>query len=328
MFSLLNLAWLGQAAFVVAKLGVADLLLSGPKTIEELAQSTETDPTRLHQVMRALAGFENLRRGRGGPISVDAQGTFAYEGALSVASQLRTGLGRTALPRVRQDVRMLKSGVCAFELVHGQPLYEHYKSMPQARSLFVNFISAVTDWQAEALVKAIDFQAHRHVVDVGGGTASLMTAILRTQPASARHDLDQPVQGDFVSERIRLAGVGDRCSFVGGSFLESVPQGGDLYLIKHVLHDWPDAEVATILKNIGLAMSRESTLMIIEGVLDERNGVDRLMKLQDLERMIESGGKVRTRDEFQALLHGAGLRLLDVQRTSLLDGCLIIAKKN
>ncbi len=58
VFSLLNLAWLGQAAFVVAKLGVADLLLSGPKTIEELAQSTETDPTRLHQVMRALAGFE------------------------------------------------------------------------------------------------------------------------------------------------------------------------------------------------------------------------------------------------------------------------------
>ncbi len=223
---------------------------------------------------------------------------------------------------------MLKSGVCAFELVHGQPLYEHYKSMPQARSLFVDFMSAVTDWQAEVLVKAIDFQAHRHVVDVGGGTASLMTAILRNNPHLRGTIFDQPVQGDFVSERIRLAGVGDRCSFVGGSFLESVPQGGDLYLIKHVLHDWPDAEVATILKNIGLAMSRESTLMIIEGVLDERNGVDRLMKLQDLERMIESGGKVRTRDEFQALLHGAGLRLLDVQRTSLLDGCLIIAKKN
>ena len=327
VFSLLNLAWIGQAAFVAAKLGIADLLLSGPKTIDELAQSTETDPTRLHQVMRALAGFEIF--------AVDGEGRYRLTQEAHLLTSRRVSWlrnyalfwGEQLYPACGKMFEMLKSGTSAFELAHGQTAYAHFRTAPQASSLFVDFMSTVTEWQAEVLAKAIDFQAHRHVVDVGGGTASLMTAVLRNNPHLHGTIFDQPVQSDFVSERIRLAGVADRCSFVGGSFLEGVPQGADLYLIKHVLHDRPDAEVATILKNIGLAMSRESTLMIIEGVLDERNGVDRLMKLQDLERMIATGGKVRTRDEFQALLHGAGLRLLDVQRTSLVDGCLIIARK-
>jgi hypothetical protein len=328
LFSLLNLAWIGQAAFVAAKLGVADLLLSGPKTIDELARSTGTDPTRLHQVMRALAGFEIFALDGEGRYRLTQTARSLTRGRAAWLRNYAVFWGEQLYPASGKMFEMLKSGTCAFDLAYGTPIYEHYKAMPQARSLFVDFMSAVTDWHAEVLVKAIDFQSHRHVVDVGGGTASLMTAILRNNPHLHGTIFDQPVQADFVSERIRLAGVGDRCSFVGGSFLESVPQGGDLYLIKHVLHDWPDADVAMILKNIGLAMSRESTLMIVEGVLDERNGVDRLMKLQDLERMISTGGKVRTRDEFQALLHGAGLRLLDVRRTSLVDGCLIIARKN
>lgn len=103
--------------------------------------------------------------------------------------------------------------------------------------------------------------------------------------------------------------------------------GADLYLIKHVLQDWSDDDVVTILRNICNAMPDDESLIIIEGILDESNGIDRVVKMRDIEQMIWTGGKVRSKSEFADLLERAGLRLDEVQRTAVVDGCLIVCHK-
>ena len=134
----------------------------------------------------------------------------------------------------------------------------------------------------------------------------MLTSILRKHPRLRGTILDQPHMATLVNDRLRETGVADRCEFVGGNFLESVPAGADLYLIKHVLHDWADADVSTILKNISAAMPSGSKLIIVEGALESEDPSAPLLHMRDLEQMFWTGGKVRSCDEFAKLLAQVG----------------------
>jgi hypothetical protein len=327
LFVLMNMAWMGQAVFVATKLGVADHLVSGPKTAHELAQLIGADEVALQQVLRALAGF--------GIFATDESNRFCLTpSAEPLTSEQEPWQrlyvllwGEQLYPACGQMLEMTRTGRVAFEFAHGKPLYDYYKATPEAGDRFVSFMNAVTDWQSEVVAAALDCGPYRHVVDVGGGRASMITALLQANVHLQGTILDQPHMAELVAQRIDSADLSDRCRFVGGSFLEEVPPGGDLYLIKHVLHDWPDADVTTILRNICAAMPDEATLVIVEGVLDEANGVDRVVKTRDLEQMIWTGGKARSKQEFDGLLGSAGLQLNEIQRTSLIDACLIFCTK-
>jgi hypothetical protein len=128
-------------------------------------------------------------------------------------------------------------------------------------------------------------------------------------------------------DQFAVAGMESRCEFVAGSFLDSVPAGADLYTIKHVLHDWPDEAAERILRNIVAAMDGASTLLIIEALLDERSGVDGLVKLRDIEQMFWTGGRVRSRREFTRLLEPAGLVIEEVLPTPIVDMSVIRVRR-
>jgi len=98
-------------------------------------------------------------------------------------------------------------------------------------------------------------------------------------------------------------------------------------LIKHVLHDWDDPYVLTILRNISVALPQHGVLIIIEGLMDERSDAGRFLKMRDLEQMVWTGGKVRTRREFESLLGSAGLHITETRQTAVRDGSLIITQK-
>ncbi len=325
--NLLSLTWVAQAAFVATKLGVADHLLSGPKSVRELAELTGTDEGRLQQLMRALAGF--------GLFVLDSQGryrlTLMSEPLANPESSLRLYImiwGEQLWEPGGRMLSLVQSGHDPFEQAYGLRAYEYYKANPEAGRLFVNYMNQVTEEQRLVIAKSFAFGSYRHVVDVGGGRASMLTTVLQTYPTLRGTILDQPHMAEPISQRIASANVADRCSFVGGSFLESVPSGGDLYMIKHVLHDWSDSDVAAILRNIAAAMPQKGDLLIIEGLSDERNNVGRFLKMRDLEQMIWSSGKVRTQCEFERLLSDAGLLLQETRRTSIWDGFLILARKS
>ena len=108
-------------------------------------------------------------------------------------------------------------------------------------------------------------------------------------------------------------GVADRCEFVEGDFFSSVPAGGDVYVLKSVLHDWDDERCIAILRSCRAAMDPAAQLAIIELVLPERmtpSGPMLLGALLDLIMLAYAGGRERTEAEFTQLLDQARLRLV------------------
>jgi hypothetical protein len=126
---------------------------------------------------------------------------------------------------------------------------------------------------------------------------------------------DLPKVVDGAGPELKKAGVADRCSVVGGSFFESVPDGAYANLMKAILHDWNDEDALVILRNISTAIAARGKLLLLESVLPERASAD-IGMLIDLEMLVAVGGKERTRAEWTDLLRRAGFRLDRVFHTA------------
>ena len=321
---MMNTAWLCQAVYVVAKLDVAERLRHGPLAIDGLAAACDVQTVPLLQVMRALAGF--------GIFTVTADGRWALNAearrllgddplsvrpyALVCGEQLWSAAGRM--------LEQLRTGRTGFEHAHGAPIWSHYAATPKDADVFDTFMSAVTDIHVRWLTAAYPFARHHRVVDVGAGRGRLLSAMLATAPNLHGVWYDRAEVLPAARVLLAEAGVAARCEFVPGSFLERVPPGADLYVIKHVLHDEP---AGAILKNIAAAMEPSSRLLVIEGLLDERSGRGGLAKIRDLEQMFWTGGRVRSQAEFSGLLAPAGLEIVGVVDTPIADMSLIHVRK-
>jgi hypothetical protein len=324
---MLSSAWLGQAVYVAAKLDIAEKLRHGPMAMRELAAACGVREVPLLQVLRALAGF--------GIFTIDDAGRVALNGgARRLLADDRYSVRPWALlaseqlwPAAGQMLEQLRTGRTGFDLAHGAPVWEHYAACPADGDVFDTFMSAATDHHVAAVTTAYPFARHRRVVDIGAGRGSLLRAMLRAAPALQGTWYDRAEVLPSARDRFAAAGMEPRCEFVSGSFLESIPAGADLYTIKHVLHDWPDESAGRILRNIVAAMDGASTLLIIEALLDERSGVDGLVKLRDIEQMFWTGGRVRSRREFTRLLEPAGLVIEDVLPTPIVDMSVIRVRR-
>ncbi len=158
---------------------------------------------------------------------------------------------------------------------------------------------------------AYDFTDVGTIVDVGGGHGRLLAAILQRWPQSHGILFDSESVVEGAPAVLDSAGVADRCSVVGGSFFESVPAGGDAYVLKHIVHDWDDSTVLQILRKVRAAMSRSAKLLVLESVVPDDDR-EHLSKLIDLEMLVVATGRERTADEYAALLRTAGFRFTRV----------------
>jgi O-methyltransferase domain len=165
-----------------------------------------------------------------------------------------------------------------------------------------------------AALQAYDFSGVRVLVDVAGGHGQVLTSILQQYPAmhGILCDLEHVIPGAIP--RIREAGVADRCEARVCDIFQAVPEGGDAYIMKHIIHDWDDERAATILRNIRAAMQPGGRVILLESVLLPANQPD-FGKLIDLEMMLMPGGRERTEEEFRALFAAAGYRMTRIVPT-------------
>jgi hypothetical protein len=166
----------------------------------------------------------------------------------------------------------------------------------------------------QAVLSSYSFAGARKVVDVGGSHGVFLSAVLGQEPGArgVLYDLPQVIEG--ARAELEAAGVADRVERIGGSFFDSVPKGGDVYLIKHVLHDWNDGECIRILQNVRNVMAPDGRVVVVEMPI-EAGGPPSPAPLLDLNMFVMLTGKERTVDEYGALFSGAGLRLAGVTRT-------------
>ena len=260
--------WLARALHVIAELGVADLLRDGPRTSAELAVACGAHEPTLYRVLRALASegvFAQLENRRFGLTPLAQLLRSDDPSSMRALARLYGADGQyTAWADLLESVR---SGQPAFPRRFGMSAWEHRSSRPDLDAVFNEAMAKMTQEVAHAVVSAYDFSGTTKIIDVGGGHGSLLASILRAYPEMTGVLLDLPRVIEGARPILEAAGVADRCQTIGQDFFESIPEGGETYLLAQVLHDWNDERCGVILQNCRHAMYPGGRLLVIEQVL-------------------------------------------------------------
>ncbi|MGI9382380.1 MAG: methyltransferase [Methyloligellaceae bacterium] len=316
---------LSQAIYVAAKLGIADLLKDGPRSVEDLAVSAKAHGPSLYRIVRLLAGegvFEELEQGR--------------FGLTPLAERLRSDAPDSLRARAIFDaeewnwrawgnlLHSAETGAPAFDHAFGMPTFDYLARNPEAAERFDALMAEQTGTVARAVTDIYDFSGMDSVVDVGGGYGALLAAVLEANPHLRGILVDLPHTVEGAGPRLEQAGVADRCETVAGDFFHSVPAGGSAYFLKYILHDWNDDQCVTILENCRKGMSDGARLLVIEMLVSPGNAPD-YGKYLDVNMLVLTTGRERTREEFAGLFETAGFELSRVVPTGL-DLCIIEGK--
>jgi hypothetical protein len=309
---MLSGAGVAQAISVMARLGVADYLADGPRTVGEIATYVEAAVDPLYRLLRALADAGIVDELDNRTFALAEMGQLLRRDA---ASSVRGFAVMVGMPFHRDAWTGLydavKTGDLAFEGVHGLPLFDYLDRHASDGAVF-DAAMTVSAVPYRACTDVYDFGQFDTIVDVGGGRGQILAAILAANPHPRGVLFDLP---DVVREAPSLlaaAGVADRCQVVAGSFFEAVPTGGDAYVLANVVHDWDDASSVRILRCCRRAMSDVARLVLIEGILSDAPG-GALSRLADLELMVISpGGRLRDRSDYASLCEQSGFVLEEI----------------
>lgn len=306
--------FVARSLHAAAELGVADLLADGPRTTEELAVATSTQPAALYRMLRVLAGAGVCTEVAPGSFALTPVGAYLRaDHPRSVRSFLRWG---TTVARAFDHLEhTLRTGTAGFDRVFGESLFDHLRADPGHAALFGAAMAEFGASEDTAVVDAYDFGAARSVVDIGGGWGGLLCTILAATPEATGVLFDQPSVVEAAESAIDAAGLAGRCTVRGGDFFREVPAGGDVYLLKSVIHDWPDEQAGTILRNCRNAMPPAGRLLLVERIVPAGDD-PHPSKPMDLAMLVLLGGRERTPDEYGTLLAGAGFRVTRVVPTT------------
>src|SRR5262245_19097872 len=316
MLQMITGFWVSRAIYVAAKLGLADLLKDSPKTADELARLTGTHSPSLYRALRALASLGVFADdGQGRFIQTTLSETLRSDTSGSLRAMAIVELGQEHFPAWGNLMHSVKTGEIAFDNLFKQSAWEYYSRNPEEASNFNESMKGLTEMVNVAVLEAYDFSGVDKLVDVAGGTGRLISSILAAHPRMRGVLFDLPHVIAEAGPLLDAAGVRDRCERSAGDFFRSVPEGGDAYVMKWIIHDWDDEKSKAILKNIHRAMDEKGKLLLIEMVVLEGNQPD-LSKFTDLNMMVMTGGRERTEAEFKSLLAASGFGLKRVIRTA------------
>lgn len=305
------------ALYVAVKLKIADRLVGGPKSSDDLAVETGAHEDALYRVLRLLATlgvftevsprtFANTLPSK---MMVSGERGSAYDMALWMADPFHFRVYADAMYSVM-------TGQSAVTKSSGAPVFDVFEKDPELSEVFNNAMTAFSAFTIPAALEVYDFSGIDTLVDVAGGHGQVLISILQRYPnlRGVLFDLPHVIKGALP--RIPMAGVDARLTTETGDFFKRVPSGGDAYIMKHIIHDWDDQTAGKILANIKKAMNPGGRVILLESVLLPGSDRPDFGKLVDLEMLLMPGGRERTEEEFRALFTRAGFTLTRVIPTT------------
>ena len=316
MMEMIVATWTSQAITVAAQLGVADALANGPLSIEELAARVGADADALRRLLRALIGKGIFRHRRDGRYELNSlAATLRSDAPVSMTWAAQFYGSREQRERWTLMVDSIRSGSTVVPALRGKESFDYFAGEPELAELFNQTMTSVSELTDATVVAGYDFSAYPTIVDVGGGHGPLLAAILAGAPASRGVLYDLPGVVADAPSLLREHNVADRVHIAEGSFFDSVPAGGDAYILKNIIHDWPDEKAAQILRNVRAAAGPRATVLLVELVIPEHDR-DFPGKWVDLEMLLNLGARERTAGEYRDLLSRAGFEMTRVVQTA------------
>lgn len=303
-----------QLLYAVARLGVADVLGVRSLPADEVAAELGTSPDATYRLLRACAAAGILREDSAHRFSTTPLGDQLRSGPGSVRPVVLM-LGdpgyQAVWGRLPQSVT---TGTPAAGAVFGRSMWEQLDEDREFGTVFDEAMTRLTELDWPAIAAAHDFTGVGTVVDVGGGRGRLLSLVLGAAPDAKGVLLEREAVAVRAREHLRSAGVLDRCRVEVGSFFESVPSDGDLYLLRRVVHDLDDEDAVDLLTTVRTHMPRHARLLLVECVVAEHSPSPFATSL-DLDMLLFVGGRERTQAQLAGLLDRAGLRLTRVVPT-------------
>jgi hypothetical protein len=294
---------------VAVELGLAERLAAGPRSAEDLAAEVGAHAPSLRRLLRALIAIGVVDEDASSRYSMTEFGQELRQDRLGPAARFFQS-DHTWQAWLRLD-HSVKTGERAFDHVYGMRNWDWYATHPAEAMVFDAAMSANTGPVSVAVATAYDFSRFELVADIGGGDGTMLIEILRRYPTVRGLLFDLPNVVERGRNKVAAAGLLDRCEIVGGSFLEAVPPGASIYMMKWIIHDWEEPAASTILSRCREAVGDSSTpLLLIERVLAQTVGPEDLDDLlSDLEMLTSPGGQERTEAQYSTLLKGVGFQL-------------------
>jgi len=300
-----------QALYVAAKLGVADHLFRGPMRAEELAKKVGANPKALFRLMRHLAALSIFTQDKSRKFGLTPLGELLRSNNPESMRYSAIFSGEENYKAAGNLLHSVRTGETAFNHLYGKGHFEWMAEHADASSTFNKAMAQSLRRRLENPVESYDYSGKRVIVDVGGGRGDLISSVLVANPAMEGVLFDLPQGSAEARSLLQAKGVDNRCHIKTGSFFDSIPGGGDVYVFSRILHDWPDDKAAVILANCRKAVKDDGILLIRDNVLSDN---DVQASTLDITMLIMTGGEERTESEWKKLLQSAGFALTRVYK--------------
>ncbi|MEU2035429.1 methyltransferase [Nocardia amamiensis] len=293
---------------VAATLRIADLIADGICTVPDLAAKAGADTDALHRLLRYLACrgvFTESEPGRFGltesaellrsehPLAM--RDWFDLEGAGGRMDRAFTAL-----------LEVVRTGDPGYPVVHGRSLWE------DTDDSYNELMGKHTRFTVPSVVEGYAWDEVRTVVDVGGGSGTVLRALALAHPRLSGTVVDLPDAARAAAESFATAGLSSRCAAVAGDFFQPLPAGADVYLLTWVLHDWPEADAERILARCAEAAGSQGRVVVVEN-LDSGTRPE-VATAMDLRLLVLFGGRERTPAQLDDRAAAAGLRRLSARQ--------------
>lgn len=303
---------------VVATLGVADALRAGPLPIAELAERCGAQPELLARLLRFLCCRGVFEEVQPDVFAVNEPAGVLYDdhpmrlrGWLDIDGAV--GRGELAVSHLLDTVR---TGCSAYARTFGRTLWDDLAVNPPLSRSFDELMELKSDWSAPPIVAAHTWDDVTHVVDIGGGTGRLIREILSAHEHIRATLVELPGPAGAAARSLHDHGMADRCTVISGSFFDSLPAAGDLYVLSDILNALNDSEVALLMRRCAQAAQPAGRVLLVE-LIDTGDTDRRVFTEMDLRVLACAGGLMRTLDQIRNLTHSAGLKIINTRPTPI-----------
>lgn len=307
-----------RCLYIVAVLGIADLLKDGPKDIGYLAKETNTNEGFLYRIMKPLAGEGLFKETKGKHFETTRIGKALELGDKNSVLPLIRWVGSESINGLFVDLmNSAKNGKSYFENNYGEGYFDWLEKHPHDQDTFNDCLIVFSTLSNDFVAAAYNFSKFNTLVDVAGGRGGQLVSILKAHPKLKGILFELPFTVGLVGvdNTFEKAGLSDRVTLIEGDFFESIAPGYDAYILKSILHDWTDEQAVKILSTCRKAMRDDSTLLIAELVINEGNK-PHFSRIISLCMAALNNGQERSREEYSILLEKAGFKLTRVVPTS------------
>ena len=312
LLHMINGSWIAQACYVMARLGVPDLLASGPCTAEELATKTGAHAPSLQRLLSAMGSIDLCSQREDGSFELTRMGSLLRSDVPNSLHAWALHWGGESWSVWANLLHTIRTGESARALLTGTSGFTHLDRNPEAAAIFNQAMVALTRLVAIQVAKSYDFTG-KLVMDVGGGYGELLAQILLAHPTASGVLFDMSHAIEKARGPLTERGLIDRCELVSGDFFANIPADADVYVLKSVIHDWPDERAVAILKTCRRAMRPGARLLLVERVMPERltpSANHEALARSDLHMLVALAAQERTSAEFETLLYSADLEPL------------------